>query len=171
MMSCNGWCGVKNAPEESSSELEGDGRRGEDDKSIPGYEEPQQSQSPQFQEESNESRMGTEENNNGSLTNGGNGKNGCSTGDSHNHIRIPDLNTSSGGSSEGNEVGRRVELSSGFLINPMAERLKEKTAEEILNEEVSATIEMGDVLGVNLRDREEHVRKVILGEETESGCP
>ncbi|KAI3683158.1 hypothetical protein L1987_83658 [Smallanthus sonchifolius] len=72
------------------------------------------------------------------------GKNGGSVGITHKNTQLPDLNTSSGGSSEDMEERRIKELSSIISSNHMEERQNAKKAEEILSDEVMATIQIGE---------------------------
>ncbi|KAI3775083.1 hypothetical protein L1987_49651 [Smallanthus sonchifolius] len=80
------------------------------------------------------------------------------------HPSIPDLNNSMGGSSS---VG--IGDSRGYDSIPQTNPNDAGAA--VLREEIEATCEMGNLLGVNLNGKEDLVRSVILGEVSLTGYP
>ncbi|KAI3808580.1 hypothetical protein L1987_24534 [Smallanthus sonchifolius] len=83
---------------------------------------------------------------------------------------IPDLNSSMGGSA--NEViGDRKEKDSDLIAKPRDDSQTGNGGEASISEKIEATMEMGKVLGVDLRNKVDLVRAAILGEGVKNGCP
>ncbi|KAI3818748.1 hypothetical protein L1987_12565 [Smallanthus sonchifolius] len=83
---------------------------------------------------------------------------------------IPDLNSSMGVSV--NEVtGDRRGIDSDQIAKPSVDSQTGNGGDACISEEMEATMEVGQVLGVDLRNKADLVRSAILGERVRNGCP